>query len=55
MAELYTGVPILPGTSEEDMLYKLSNLIGHPPPSIQFSNRHRSSLSSTALKNPTQD
>ena len=28
MAELYTGVPLLPGTSEDDMLYKLSNLLG---------------------------
>lgn len=31
MAELYTGVPLLPGTSEDDMLFKLTNLIGQPP------------------------
>jgi len=31
MAEMYTGVPLFPGTSEDDMLYRLSNVIGQPP------------------------
>ena len=28
MAELLTGQPLLPGSSEDDMLYRLTNLIG---------------------------
>ncbi len=39
MAELHTGVPLLPGTSEDDMLHKLCNLIGQPPASILSRNR----------------
>ena len=33
MAELYTGVPLLPGTTESDMIYRLSMLIGNIPES----------------------
>jgi len=28
MAEMYTGVPLLPGTSEDDMLNRLCNIQG---------------------------
>ena len=31
MAEMYTNDPLLPGNSENDMIFRLSNLIGHPP------------------------
>ena len=31
IAELYSGQPLIPSSSEADMLYKLSNLIGKPP------------------------
>jgi protein kinase len=30
IAEMYSTVPLLPGTSEADMLYRLANLIGLP-------------------------
>jgi male germ cell-associated kinase len=28
MAEMYRGDPLMPGTSESDMIYRLANLIG---------------------------
>ena len=34
-AELYTGEPLLPGSSETDMLHRLSKLIGCVPQSWQ--------------------
>ena len=30
LAELYRGDPLMPGTSESDMIYRLANLIGLP-------------------------
>ena len=44
MAEMYTGVPLLPGTSEDDMLYRLTNIIGQPPQSMAVPGRNRSVL-----------
>jgi serine/threonine protein kinase len=35
-AEMFTGKPLIPGTSEDDMLSKLINLIGPPPLSIKL-------------------
>ena len=31
LAELFTGIPLLPGQSESDMLMRLSKLIGNIP------------------------
>lgn len=33
LAELFTGLPLLPGQSESDMLMRLSKLIGNIPSS----------------------
>ena len=33
MAELYTGIPLFPGSSEKDMLVKIFQLLGTPPKS----------------------
>ena len=33
MAELFTGDPLLPGTSETDMIHRLSKIIGCVPAS----------------------
>jgi len=54
MAEMYTGVPLFPGTSEDDMLYRLSNVIGQPPLNMPMGNRNRTQFStmSAQLKQP---
>jgi male germ cell-associated kinase len=59
MAELYTGIPLLPGTTESDMLYRLSMLIGNIPESWKtgYSQAYRSGLEANpgALTNPMHE
>ena len=55
IAELYSGQPLIPISSEADMLYKLSNLIGKPP--LNWALSHKAvqicQFSGLALQNPS--
>jgi serine/threonine protein kinase len=56
IAELYSGQPLIPSSSEADMLYRLSNLIGKPPLNWVLSHKAAQTcqFSGLALQNPTK-
>ena len=54
MAELYRGDPLMPGSSEINMLYRLANLIGMPKEEHLYSYISRV-CSVNAMQNPSED
>lgn len=59
MAELYTGVPLMPGKTESDMIYRMSMLIGNIPESWKagYEQAYKIGLEQThgALSNPCKE
>jgi male germ cell-associated kinase len=54
MAELYRGDPLMPGTSEADMIFRLANLIGKPTEEKLFNQVNRV-CSVNSMQNPSID